>query len=147
MNHSIRLGGWQTVVWIGVTAIATVSIFQIASIVRADNEPSQQQDVLRLESRLTQLEQRIFTMENSIRTVEQQSRMAGVSARGISQDELNLLRSQFQTLEQRLREDECGIARLDERTLSPQRREARRRTAAADPDQCRQNVDTPLRLP
>ena len=144
MNHKDRLSVWRT------SALAVAGVLVVLSFVliaRAGSSPPEQQDVLRLESRLTQLEQRIFAMENSLRTVEQQSRMGSMSGRGISQEELNLLRSQFQAFEQRLREDECGLARIDERTLSPQRREARRRTAAADPDQCRQNLDMPLRLP
>ena len=145
MKFKDRVARWQSGIWILVVGIALV---QVVSIARAGNESSEQQDVLRLESRITQLEQRLYTMENNIRTIEQQSRMgSSLSRGGVSPDELNLLRSQFQTFEQRLREDECGIARLDERTLSPQRKAGRTRSVAVDPDQCRQNVDAPLRLP
>jgi len=145
MKPEYRVARWQAVLWILVAGIATV---QIVSVARAGNESPEQQDVLRLESRITQLEQRLYAMENNIRTIEQQSRMGSLSSRGgVSPEELNLLRSQLQTFEQRLREDECGIAKLDERTLLPQRRAARARAAAADPDQCRQNVEAPLRLP
>jgi len=144
MRFKDGVARWQSVIWILVVGIALV---EVVSIARAGNESSEQQDVLRLESRITQLEQRLYTMENNIRTIEQQSRIGSVSSRGgVSPDELNLLRSQFQSFEQRLREDECGIARLDERTLPSQRKTARTRSAA-DPDQCRQNVDAPLRLP
>jgi hypothetical protein len=144
MHYAVRAMGWRSVVLVMLVGIAALSVFRI---VRADNEGTQQQDVLRLESRMTQLEQRLYTIENSVRSVEQQARLGSVSSRTVSQDELNLLRSQLQTLERRLGEDECGLARIDERTLSPQRREARKRSASADPDQCRQNPDAPLRLP
>ena len=135
---------WRTLILATIIGIATGSIFQIRPIATAHSESLPQQDVLRLENRLTQLEQRLYTIENSVRSVEQQSRMASVSSRAVSQDELNLMRSQLQSLERRLADDECGMARLDERTLSPQRRQARKVSAS---DQCRQNTDAPLRLP
>jgi hypothetical protein len=137
---------WRTFVFASMGAICAFGVVLIATDVRAGNSPTQQQDVLRLESRITQLEQRLYTLENSIRTIEQQSRM-GSARGGVSPDDLNLIRAQLQAFERRLGDDECGIAKLDERTLSPQRREARKRSGGADPEQCRQNVDAPLRLP
>lgn len=102
-----------------------------------------QQDVIRLETRMNQLEQRLYSMETSIRTVEQQSRLAGASQRGLSQDDVARLRAEIQTLQLRLAEDECALARLDERTLSP----AMRRKPGGRTDPCRANPDAPLRLP
>ena len=61
---------------------------------------------------------RLYTIEASIRSIEQQSRIAGASQRSLSQDDLVRLRADIQTL-LRLQEDECALARLDERTLSP----------------------------
>jgi predicted nucleic acid-binding Zn-ribbon protein len=106
-----------------------------------------QQDVIRLESRITQLEQRLYSIESSVRTVEQQSRLGTLSSRTVSQDEMNLLRSEVQRIGQRLEDDECGLAKLDERTLSPQQRQTRRRTTTSITEQCRASADTPLRLP
>ena len=99
------------------------------------------QDAIRLDSRINQLETRLYSIEASIRTLEQQSRIAGASQRGLSQDDLVRLRADIQTLQLRLQEDECALARLDERTLSP----ALRRKSGW-PDPCRANPDAPLQL-
>ena len=100
------------------------------------------QDSIRLESRINQLETRLYNIEANIRTLEQQSRIAGASQRGLSQDDLVRLRADIQTLQLRLQEDECALARLDERTLSP----AMRRKPAGRTDPCRANPDAPLQL-
>ncbi|HJS23758.1 MAG TPA: hypothetical protein VJ751_05255 [Pyrinomonadaceae bacterium] len=105
-----------------------------------------QQDVIRLENRVNQLETRLYSIESGLRTLEQQSRLAGVNQRGLSQEDVARLRAEVQTLQLRLAEDECALARLDERTLSPAMRDARRKSATRI-DPCRANVDTPLRLP
>jgi hypothetical protein len=101
-----------------------------------------QQDVIRLENRLTQLEQRMYSIETSIRTLEQQSRLSGVSSRNVSPEEIAVMHSEIQTLQRRIVVDECGLAKLDERTLTPARRRA-----GATSDPCRLNFDAPLRLP
>ena len=99
------------------------------------------QDAIRLESRINQLETRLYTIEASIRSVEQRSAMAGSSRSGLSQEDLIRLRADIQTLTLRLQENECALARLDERTLSP----AMRRKSGR-PDPCRANPDAPLQL-
>ena len=102
-----------------------------------------QQDFIRIESRLNQVEQRLYTMETSIRVLEQQSRMAGTTQRGgVSPEDLALLRAEIQALQLRLADDECNLARLDERTLAPAMRDPRRKS-----DPCRTNVNAPVRLP
>jgi len=105
------------------------------------------QDVIRLESRLSQLEQRFYSLEMNMRSLEQQSRQA-VPARESSarETELFLLRAEVEALQQRLAEIECGLARVDERTLNPSAREARRKTKAGAVDPCRLNADAPLLL-
>jgi hypothetical protein len=92
---------------------------------------------------MNQLEQRLNFLETSIRNLEQQSRSRGVTAPSVGQDDLNVLRSVIQTLEQRLAYDECGLAKLDERTLSP----ARKRSGADNKDPCRVNFEEPFRVP
>ena len=99
------------------------------------------QDSIRLESRINQLETRLYTIEASIRSLEQRSAIAGSSQRGSSQEDLVRLRADIQTLTLRLQENECALARLDERTLSP----AMRRKSGR-PDPCRANPDAPLQL-
>ena len=105
-----------------------------------------QQDVIRLENRVNQLETRLYSIESSIRTLEQQSRLGGAGQRGLSQEDVARLRAEVQTLQLRLAEDECALARLDERTLSPAMRDARRKSATRN-DPCRTSFDMPLRLP
>ena len=126
--------------------LVTVLAFGLVLAVRTSAGPAPQQDAIRLEARISQLEQRFYTVENSLRTLEQQSRLAGMNRSGsVSQDEINLLRSEIQKLHGRIIEDECALAKLDERTLSPNARDARQRAAGNDP--CRANFELPLRPP
>lgn len=106
------------------------------------------QDVIRIESRLSQLEQRFYSVEASIRGLEQQSRLSGLGAGRAARDpEVSLLRSDVEALGRRLAEAECALARVDERTLSAAAKRAREKSAGVPGDPCRLNVDTPVRLP
>lgn len=130
----------QYVKMLGVVMMCVV-ILAIAAATRTDAGPVPQQDVIRLESRMNQLEQRLYGIETSIRTLEQQARLANTGPRDSSRD-LEILRSAIQTIETRIIQDECSLAKLDERTLAPA---ARRRSGVTNP--CRRNVDLPLLLP
>jgi hypothetical protein len=137
---------WQVLVLVCVVGLAVLMVFRNSAAAPA-NAVEPQQEVIRLETRLNQLEQRLYGIETSIRTLEQQSRLAPASrGGGVSVQDLALLQSQIQTLQVRLVDDECGLARLDERTLSPAMRNARRQSAGRT-DPCRTNVESPLRLP
>ena len=129
--------------------VLLLSVFAFGLVLAARTEagPVPQQDVIRLESRISQLEQRFYTIETSLRTLEQQSRIAGASGRGagVTPEDIVSLRSEIQTLQVRLMEEECALAKLDERTLSPAAREARRKAVGNDP--CRLNFELPLRPP
>jgi hypothetical protein len=135
----------RVVLVVGVFVVALVAVYKIAFAAGANNVPVPQQDVLRLETRINQLEQRLYSIDTSIRNLEQQSRLGGGASRGATAQDVEMLRSQIQSLQLRLAEDECALARLDERTLSPAMRASRRQSGRSDP--CRLNVDTPLRLP
>ena len=133
---------WQVLVLVCVMGFGLLVVFRSSAAA-----PEPQQEVIRLETRLNQLEQRLYGIETSIRTLEQQSRIGATSrGAGVSAQELALLQSQIQTLQVRLADDECGLARLDERTLSVAMRNARRQSAGRT-DPCRTNVESPLRLP
>ena len=126
--------------------LLSILAFGLVLAVRTSAGPAPQQDVIRIESRLNQLEQRFYTVETSMRTLEQQSRMAGMNrGGGVTADDITLLRTEIQRLQARIMEDECALAKLDERTLSPTAREARQRAAGNDP--CRANAELPLRPP
>ena len=128
--------------WLPV--LITLGLIMVIRITSAagSNAMLPQQDVIRLENRLSQLEQRMYSIETSLRTVEQQTRLSSVSSRGVNTEEIAVMHSEIQTLQRRLIEDECALAKLDERTLSPERR--RRVGTSSDP--CRLNFDAPLRL-
>jgi len=138
---------WRALLVIGVAGLALVALFKIALAAGVNNAPAPQQEVFRLETRINQLEQRFIQIDTSIRNLEQQSRLgAGAATRGVSPQDVEVLRSQIQSLQLRLAEDECALAKLDERTLSPAMRNSRRQSAGRT-DPCRVNVDSPLRLP
>jgi hypothetical protein len=101
------------------------------------------QDSIRLETRINQLETRLYSMETSIRTLEQQSRLASSGQRSLSAEDVTRLHAEVQALQLRVQENECALARLDERTLSP----AMRRRPGGRTDPCRANFDAPLRIP
>jgi flagellar biosynthesis chaperone FliJ len=132
----------------GVAAFVVVMVLVTVASMSARVDPTPAQDVIRLETRVNQLEQRLYTMEASIRNIEQQARIANTTSRsgGVTANDLSQLIAQLQTLQVRVMEDECALAKLDERTLTPAMRDARRKSgAAADP--CRANAEAPLRLP
>lgn len=109
------------------------------------------QDVTNLDRRISLLEQRFYGVESSINRLEQQAALSGRSSvtpsTSARDSEVSLLRGEIEMLQRRLAEVECGLAKLDERTLAPAVREARQRAGtggSADP--CRLGVDSPLRL-
>ena len=139
---------WRVLFLISVAAfVAALVLVTVSRMSPASPDPAQ--DVIRLETRINQLEQRLYTMETSIRNVEQQFRIASATSRGgggASADDLSRVIAELQALQVRVMEDECALAKLDERTLTPSMRDARRKSGApADP--CRGNAEAPLRLP
>lgn len=110
------------------------------------SEPAQ--DAVYLDRRISTLEMRLSTIESMLRTLEQQA----MSSQRITQGQPNrdpetsLLRSEVELLKSRLRELECGLVHLDERTLSATAKEARKRTSAQSTDPCRLNPEAPVQL-
>ena len=136
---------WGTGLFLCLLTLTLITVFRITSAARTDAAPAPQQDVIRLEQRMNQLEQRLFSIENNLRNVEQQSRLGIAAMRGATPEDIARLRLEVQTLTNRLAEHECALTKLDERTLSPAMRAARKKSAAGN-DLCRQNVETPLQL-
>lgn len=106
------------------------------------------QDTFGLERRINALEQRLYTIEMSINRLEQQSATSARTAQPTSRRdvELELLQTQIRTLQGHLDELGCGLAKLDERTLSAGVREAQKRSGRPSTDPCRLSPETPLRL-
>jgi hypothetical protein len=115
---------------------------------------SAQSDVM-LERRLSQVEQRFYYIESRLNQIENQSRYPGIVTGANStnpiqlgqlRNELDTLRTQIDSLRSRVGEVECGLLKLDERTLTPTAREARRRATAGANEPCRTDTAAPLRL-
>jgi hypothetical protein len=106
------------------------------------------QDAVYLDRRISMLETRLSSIESSLRSVQQQAMASerSTATQPARDPEAMLLRSEVEILNSRLRELECALVRLDERTLSPAAREARKRTAAQPSDPCRVNPDMPIQL-
>lgn len=147
MQGNNRRLHWRALLVTGVAGLALVALFKIALASGVNNAPVPQQEVFRLETRINQMEQRLIQIDTSIRGLQQQSRLgAGAASGGVSAQDVQLLRTQIQALQIRLAEDECALAKLDERTLSPAMRNSRRQSGVRS-DPCRVNVETPVRLP
>ena len=136
----------RTALLMVVVALTLLVVYKISSAARSEYEPAAPQDAIRLETRINQLEQRLYMIETSVRTLEQQARIGSATSRGVSPEEVAALRAALQTLDLRLADDECAIAKLDERTLTPAARTARARSGART-EPCRLNADAPVRLP
>jgi|SRR5207253_11477933 len=100
------------------------------------------QNIAGLESSVRSLEQRLNFIETRISRLEQQSVLNSTPQASSTRNELqfDLLQRQIATLQGQITEIECGLAKLDERTLPPRVRAERIN------DPCRLNPDVPLRL-
>jgi small-conductance mechanosensitive channel len=127
-----------------LVVVIGLGVVTISSAARNNTGPTPQQDVIRVEQRVNQLEQRLFSMETTLRNIEQQSRLATVNRRGVADEDVAQLRSELLVLQRRAADYECALAKLDERTLSPAMRTARRKSGS---DSCRVNSETPIQLP
>lgn len=100
------------------------------------------QDVSYLDRRVSILETRLGSIESSLRSLEQQALSQRPAASQPARDpESALFRSELEILKARLREVECGLAHIDERTLSASVREARKRMNAEPNEPCRLNPE------
>ena len=128
-----------------LVCVVGLGLLTVSSAARNESGP-EQQDVIRLETRLNQLEQRLYSIDSNVRSLEQQLRLAGQTSRGGGGEDVVRLRLELQALQQRVAEHECALAKLDERTLSAAMRTARRKSGPGVNDPCRLNVDTPVQL-
>ena len=101
-----------------------------------------------LARRIDQLEQRFISIESRLNRLESDSRRVSLTPSITRTDdtELNFLRLQVDSFRLRIGEVECGLLRLDERTLTPAARTARSKAGASDSDKCRVNFGAPVQL-
>jgi hypothetical protein len=105
-------------------------------------EEAATQDVSSLDRRISLLEQRFYTLESSMNRLQQYalSQRTPVQQPSTNDQEMTLMREEIRRLSLRLIELECGVIKLDERTVV-------RRSGATKPnDPCRANPDLPVRL-
>jgi len=105
------------------------------------------QDLNSLDRRISMLEQRFYSLESSMNRLQQviASQRSTSSPASVSDRDVDQLQAELQRLRLRLNEVECGLVKLDERTATAS---GNRRGGEARPaDPCRQNPNTPLRLP
>ena len=103
-----------------------------------------------LAQRLNQLEQRFTTIETRLNRLESESRIPSIAPRTTENNdlELQLLRSQIESLQLQLTQVECALLKLDERTLPTAVRQARKKVDAGRTiERCRQNPNELIQLP
>jgi uncharacterized coiled-coil protein SlyX len=102
------------------------------------------------------IEQRFYMMESRLNSLEQQSRYQSSTSPSSSvrtdselsslRTQLELMRAQMDTLNRRLADVECGLLKVDERTLTQAARDMRRRGREDENEPCRLNPSTAIRL-
>jgi hypothetical protein len=126
--------------------IFSAIIFKIQTPVSAQQDPFLSQRINRIEQQLSSIETRMIRLESASRI------SPAITPRGneTSDAETRLLRSQIELLQTRLAAIECGLLKLDERTLTPSAREARKKSAASFDDRasqrCRLTPNSPLQF-
>lgn len=131
--------------WVLVIVLCLV-IGVMANISRGNSAtgPAEPQDVMSLDRRLSSLEQRFYMMESNISRLQTYlaTQRPPVSQPSTNDRDIILMREEIQRLSLRVNELECGLAKLDQRTIPA----SRRNTTDKPTDPCRLNVDTPIRL-
>ena len=98
-----------------------------------------------LSRRVDMLEQRLYTIESRLNSVSSQVQPPMISTiPSTTQNDVNFLRTQVDGMRIRLGEVECGVLKLDERTLTASQRRANRTGSSSD--RCRDNFATPIML-
>jgi predicted nucleic acid-binding Zn-ribbon protein len=110
----------------------------------AGNEAATQ-DPAGLDRRISMLEQRFYSLESSINRLQQAvaSQRSTGSTPATNDREITVLSQELQRLQLRMTEIECGLVKLDERTMTAS---ARRSGDQKSTDPCRSSPNTPLRL-
>lgn len=108
----------------------------------SESETPVAQDIMSLDRRINSLEQRLYGIESNISRLQQQVTVSSRSTPApTSRDpEIDQLRIEVETLRGRVRELECGLAQIDERTLSAAAK-ARRRAGEQAKEPCRLNPE------
>jgi len=109
-----------------------------AMIVHAQTDPF-------LSRRVDMIEQRLYSLESRISSMQSRVEPSIVpSIPSTTQTDVSFLRTQLDGMRIRLGEVECGLLKLDERTLTAAQRRTNRTGSSSD--RCRDNFATPIML-
>jgi len=98
-----------------------------------------------LSRRVDMLEQRLYSIESRLNSVSTQVQPPMISTiPSTTQNDVNFLRTQVDGMRIRIGEVECGVLKLDERTLTAAQRRTNRTGSSSD--RCRDNFGTPIML-
>lgn len=121
-------------------AVAALALSLYAVFAGRSVPTASAQNDMYLSRRIDQVEQRFYSLESRLNRLETSSSPSIMSpqVRGTNDVELQFLRTQIDGLRTRVGELECGLLRVDERTLPAASRTARRQLSRnAEP--CRQD--------
>ena len=148
MKSSLR----NSVLYVLAIAGVAVGVYSVVAGIfgaAAVREVSAQQTDPFLSRRLDSLEQRFYQLESKIDRVEQEARRPPVSTPSITggnDAEIRVLRSELDSMRLRLGEAECGLLKVDERTLTAAARAARKKALAGGTENCRSNSGAAIEL-
>ena len=112
------------------------------------SRPVEAQSDMYLSRRIDLIEQRFYSLESRLNRVEQDAvtrRSSPGSQIGDTRgQDISLLQNEISGLRLRLGEVECGLLKIDERTLTAARRMAGK--TAGTSDRCRQDWGSPVQL-
>lgn len=98
-----------------------------------------------LSRRVDMIEQRLYSLESRISSMPSQVQPPIISTiPSTTQNDVNFLRTEVDGMRLRLGEVECGLLKLDERTLTAAQRRTNR--SGSSSDRCRENFGTPIML-
>ena len=98
-----------------------------------------------LSRRVDMLEQRLYSIESKVNQLSYQTRPSVVpTLPGTTQNDIDFLRTTVDGMRLRLGEVECGLLKLDERTLTAAQRRTNRTGSSSD--RCRDNLGSPIML-
>lgn len=101
-----------------------------------------------LSRRIDSLEQRFYGIESRLNRIEQQSRPTTVTPQILNNNdtEIQFLRTQVDGIRTRIGEVECGLLRVDERTLTAAGRATRVAGGPKESDKCRAGSGSAVQL-
>lgn len=138
-------GKLRWVLLLAVCAVVTFAAKDFSVRSSSDSDMPASQDIMSLDRRINSLEQRLYSIESNISRLQQQiivSSRPSSPAPSSRDPETDLLRSEIEILKGRVRELECGLAHIDERTLSASAKMKRRPgSGSQEKEPCRLNPE------